>query len=110
MKQKKHVEGRVRGWLPKETKLPSQNSPIQRVGENRAVSFRRVDTLGIVLISLSLFLFFILPLPFYINEFQLQSPAKPVWADVSQGLGILTTILFSLYQYRRQTRMKNKQN
>ena len=69
----------------------------------------RVDTLGLVLIALSLLLFFIIPIRWWIGLFS--SPKGEfmlLWINISQGLGILSAIAFGMYQIYRRNRVEKE--
>jgi hypothetical protein len=70
----------------------------------------RVDRIGWILVFLTLFLYFILPIQWEIDTF-LNFPngaPQPFWVSISQGLAILASIAFGIHQINRHTHLQKR--
>jgi hypothetical protein len=104
---KKRIENRVRGWLPKEPTLPKAPAKIEfQINQQDLPLKQRTSRTGWVLIFLALFFMFI-PFVYSILTFP---DGYSIWVTASGILGASLVLAFVRYQYRRISRMKNKQD
>lgn len=74
----------------------------------------RINKIELALMSLAMFSFFILPLPWYIDELikfpNILPYNQPTWVSICQNFGLLSATAGLTYHLYRQKNLKNKQN
>lgn len=100
MTVKKTLGSRIRGWLPKEPKLSTQNNPIQRVSYGKTVQLHPTKA-SLTLGSTGLVLFAVLTYFHLINVID-----SSTWA----GLGFLDLLFVSIILYWYQAEKRKRTN